>query len=84
MLDQDSQKQWSELYRQALLESDESKLQRRIEIAEDAIQQRAHELWYTDSPQIREQRDLDVALRFLALLRAIVLKNEAKVMGASM
>lgn len=66
MLNEKSQEQWSALYRQALLESDHSKLQTLIEAAEKAIQQRARQLWYAGTPHIREQRDLDLALRFLA------------------
>jgi hypothetical protein len=76
MLDQDAQQQWSELYRLALLESDEHKLLRRIERAENAIQQRARQLWYSDSSPTRERQDLDVALRFLGLLRTVVLNND--------
>lgn len=76
MLEQHSQKQWSELYRQALLESDETKLQRRIEEAEKAIQQRALELWYAEPPT-RERTDLDVALRFLGILKSVALNTRA-------
>ncbi len=78
MLDQNPPRQWCELYRQALLESDTTKLQARIEQAEKAIQERARELWYSESPQTREQHDLDAALRFLGLLRSVVMNGDTK------
>ncbi len=64
-------KSWPELYRVALLESDRGRLPVRIEEAHKAIQQRARELWYAGSPETRERRDLDAAVRFLGLLRMV-------------
>ena len=64
-------KSWPELYREALLESDRTRLPARIEEAHKAIQDRARELWYGGSPQTRERHDLDVAVRFLRLLRTV-------------
>ena len=68
---------WTELYRNALLESDRSKLPSRIAEARKAIQDRARELWYAGSPETRERRDLDAAVRFLRLLGAVDSSTEA-------
>jgi hypothetical protein len=62
---------WPELYREALLESNPAKVPARIEEAHKAIHRRVLELWYAGSPQSKEQRDLDVALHFLDLLRRV-------------
>ena len=60
---------WPELYRQAILETDRTLLAARIDVAREAIQQRARELWYAECPGTKERRDLDTALYFLGLLR---------------
>jgi len=65
------QKNWPQLYREALLESDPGKARVRIEAAHEAIHRRALELWYEGAPRTKEQRDLDVALHFLGLLRQV-------------
>ncbi len=62
---------WTELYKDALLETDHTQICARIDEAEKAIKQRALELWYSQSPQPRERQDLDAALHFLGLLRNI-------------
>jgi hypothetical protein len=62
---------WSELYRNALFESDRRRLPARIEEAQTAIRCRVRELFYAGSPETRERRDLDAALRFLTLLRMV-------------
>jgi hypothetical protein len=62
---------WPELYREALLESNPTKARVRIEEAHNAIHRRVLELWYAGSPETKEQRDLDVALHFLCLLRMV-------------
>jgi hypothetical protein len=67
----DTGKGWPELYRMALLESDYGRLPGRIEEASAAIRCRVRELWYAGSPETRERRDLDAALRFLELLRMV-------------
>ena len=71
MPDTSTNKGWPELYRVALLEPDHSRLPGRIEEANIAIRSRVKELWYAGSPETRERRDLDAALRFLELLRMI-------------
>jgi len=67
----DTGRSWPQLYRQALLESDPSRVRARIEEAHKAIQQRARELWDAGSPKTRERHDLDAAVRFLGLLRTV-------------
>jgi hypothetical protein len=67
---------WPELYRQAILESDRGRLPARIEQAREAIRRRSRELWYAGSPETRERRDLDSALRFLGLLRLVGAKKQ--------
>jgi hypothetical protein len=62
---------WPKLYRQAILESDHGRLPARIDEASEAIRCRSRELWYAGSPETRERRDLDAALRFLGLLRMV-------------
>jgi hypothetical protein len=65
------QNSWAELYREALMESDPTKLPARIEEAYKAIHRRALELSYASSGDTRERRDLDVTLHFLDLLRTV-------------
>ena len=65
-------KAWSELYREALLEPDRSRLPARIELAYKAIQRRAHELWYAGAVGTNERRALDAAVHCLSLLRTTV------------
>lgn len=77
MSDSRQARTWAELYRIALLESDHTKLPSRIEEARRAIQCRARELWYAGSPETRERRDLDAALRFLHLLRSVAMSTHA-------
>ena len=71
MSDTPPQNNWPTLYREALLESDSSRLPARIDEAHKAIQLRARELWYGGSPETRERHDLDAAVRFLGLLRSV-------------
>ena len=61
-------RRWAELYRQALFESDHSRVAARIEDARVAIQCRARELFHAGSSETRERHDLDAALHFLELL----------------
>lgn len=62
---------WPELYRQAILEPDRARLPARIDAAREAIQYRARELWYAETPKTKELRDLDAAIYFLGLLRKL-------------
>jgi hypothetical protein len=67
----DKSGRWPELYRQALEESDSSRLLARIEEATHAIRCRSRELWYAGSPEVKERHALDSALYFLGLLRMV-------------
>ena len=64
---------WMELYQNALFEDDSIALHARLEAAQQAIQQRARELWHADSDgkeiDYRERHELETALYFLKLLR---------------
>ncbi len=74
----DTGTRWPELYREALFEPDRSRLPGRIDEAQKAIQCRARELFYTGSQETREQRDLDAALHFLALLGSVALSRDTQ------
>ena len=65
---------WPDLYRQAILEPDKDLLPSRIEVAREAIQRRARELWYAGRSEAREIRDLDTAIYFLGLLGKLTAK----------
>ena len=71
-------KLWSELYKEALLEPDPSRLPARIELAYKAMQRRAHELWYSGKTGTDERRALDAAVGCLGLLRTAALKAGAQ------
>jgi hypothetical protein len=63
--------EWRELYREALLESDPTRVPILIEEAYQAVQRRTLELWYACCPETKERHELDAALYFLGLLRMI-------------
>lgn len=63
--------EWRELYREALLESDPTRVPILIEEAYKAVQRRTLELWYACRPETKERHELDAALYFLGLLRMI-------------
>jgi hypothetical protein len=60
---------WAKKYRAAVLESDRSKLQQRIEQAEAAIRKRARSLSKSPGNTRREQKVITRALHILSLLR---------------
>jgi hypothetical protein len=60
---------WEKLYRAAVLESDRSKLQQRIEDAETAILKRSRSLSKPPGKNRKEQDAITRALRILSLLR---------------
>lgn len=68
MANSSAEKQWLLLYKKAVLESDPNKMERRITQAQAAIRERAHELWYSETTEPSERRELQTALRFLRLL----------------
>jgi hypothetical protein len=59
---------WKQLYRAAVLESDRSKLQQRIEQAEAAILKRSRSLSKSPGNTRKEQEAITRALRILSLL----------------
>jgi hypothetical protein len=63
--------EWRELYREALLESDPTRVPILVEEAYKAVQRRALELWYACSSETKERHELDAALYFLGLLRMV-------------
>lgn len=67
----ETSKNWPALYREAVLESERGRLPARIDEANTAIQCRVRELWYAGSPETKERRELDAALRFLRLLKMV-------------
>src|SRR5215467_10044932 len=60
---------WQALYREAILESDPTKIPGMIDLAYKVIQRRAFELWYLGAPATSERHELDTALYFLDLLK---------------
>ena len=65
----DVKQDWEKLYRAALLESDRSKLLRRIEDAEAAIRERSRSLSRPPGNNGKEQGAITQALHILSLLR---------------
>jgi hypothetical protein len=70
-----NQKSWAELYQRALFEDDSDRLQVRVKEAQQAIRQRAKELWQANSAghpiDVSERHELEAALYFLNLLQSI-------------
>lgn len=71
MADNDRNRHWLELYREAVLEPDRKKTRTLVAQAHKAIQSRARNLWYAGSPVTSERRQLDAASHFLGILRTI-------------
>lgn len=76
MTNSGDQRNWLVLYRKVVLEPDRRKLQDLIAQAQQAIRQRAHELWYTRPTETTERRDMEAALHFLRVLRALGNRSE--------
>ena len=76
-----NQKRWAELYQKALFEDDASQLHVRLEAAQRAIQERAHELWHASSAghtiDLLERHELETAMYFLKLLRSTQVQDSA-------
>jgi hypothetical protein len=68
MAQDDTEKRWLVLYRNAVREPDPTKLKVRIAQAQRVIRERARELWYSGGAATPERRELHTALRFLRLL----------------
>lgn len=77
MTNSGDQKNWLMLYRKVVLEPDTTKLHGLIAQAQQAIRERAHELWYARSAETTERRDLETALHFLRVLRALGNRSES-------
>src|SRR5438093_12545278 len=72
---------WLHLYRAAILEMDPSKLSRHVADAENALTQRARELFQKAEDNIEEKRALDNATYFLRTLRKTMECNSAEPIG---
>ena len=62
-------KNWKELYRAALYETDKNKVSERIANAEWALALRARELFHTGREHLQEQQAVDAAIYALHALR---------------
>jgi hypothetical protein len=65
-----SSENWRDLYREAILELDQSKIRQNIVDAEKAIVERARELFQRDGDNSDEKQALDDAMYFLHALRS--------------
>jgi hypothetical protein len=76
----DKKEHWGELYRRALFERDRNKLPLSLEQAQQAVQLRVRELWYspTDNQNVidKERRELDAAAYYLGLLRSLEARQQ--------
>ncbi len=72
---------WLHLYRAAILEMDPSKLSQHVAEAENALTQRARELFQKTEDNIEEKRALDNAMYFLRTLRKTMECNSAGPVG---
>jgi hypothetical protein len=63
---------WHEVYRAALLETDWSRMEERIQVAEAALHRRRHEFDLDHGGTPEENQDIDGALRGLSVLRSEV------------
>jgi hypothetical protein len=60
---------WTQVYKAALLETDWTKMQERLEAAESALHQRKHEFSVDGGGPSEENQAIDDALRSLMILR---------------
>ena len=67
---------WQQLYKLAVFESDPEKLPIRIDVACKAIRWRVSELWDLGTIDSCERSQLDTASYFLGLLRMIAAKKD--------
>ena len=68
---------WQDLYRAAILETDQAKLAERIAIAEWAIIVRAHELFSYRETALQERQALDAAFDALRILKGYQRRTNA-------
>jgi hypothetical protein len=64
--------EWEKLYQAAILETDRSKLEERIEAAEFAMHTRLHEFSLNHGGTLEENRDITDALNRLDIVRSEV------------
>jgi len=60
---------WTQVYKAALLETDWTKMQERLQAAESALHQRKHEFSMDGGGPFEENQAIDDALRSLMILR---------------
>ena len=76
-----NQERWAELYYRALFEDDSNQMHARVQEAQQAIRQRARELWQANSAgqpiDLRERNELETALYFLNLLQSMETQRNA-------
>lgn len=79
MIESKQNEHWSELYRRALFEEDRDKLPALLEKANQAVQERVRELWYSPiggkSVIDKERRELDAASYYLGLLKSLEVRK---------
>lgn len=68
-------KDWLELYREAILEPDPKMLKTRLFLARQAIQRRTRELWYRGSQEVGELYRLTAAAHYLQVLHSLADKK---------
>ena len=75
MIENTQNENWTELYRRALFEEDREKLPALLEQAQQAVQARVLQLWYSpvDSQSLseKERRELDAAAYYLGILKSL-------------
>ena len=71
-------KNWKELYRAALYETDKNRVSERIANAEWALALRARELFHTGRENLQERQAVDAAIFALHALRSTTTNNEGK------
>lgn len=69
-------KDWQELYREAVLESDPEVIDTRIAAAQSAIGERRKKLWNRGERATYEVNKLEAASYFLELLKTTILRQQ--------
>ena len=73
--------EWEKLYQAAILETDRSKLEERIEAAEFAMHTRLHEFSLNHGGKLEENRAIAEALNRLDILRSEVAARKSSPRG---
>jgi hypothetical protein len=77
----DTEYSWQELYRTALLETDWSKIEEKIQVAENEIRARLHEFSMDHGGTPEENQAIEDALHGLYILRKDVVTWQSKRAG---